>query len=70
MSTEKLKLTLGFSFGFLLLFITGALAFTIGLNHVEEKTSFGLLPILGSLSTLSGGFATWAFSQFTKDDKE
>lgn len=57
-------------FGFCLLLILALLAGTIALGHIEEKTSFGLQPLLGSFLTLAGGFAQWAFSyKGGKDDK-
>ena len=64
-STSKLKL----AFGFCLLGVIAGLALAIALGHVEEKTSFGLQPILGSLGTLGGMFAQWAFHEHHKPDK-
>ncbi len=55
-------------FGFILLGIMAALAAAIALGHVEEKTSYGLMPLLTTLSTLAGAFAQWAFSHKDKDD--
>ena len=55
-------------FGFILLGIMAALAAAIALGHVEEKTSYGLMPLLTTLSTLAGAFAQWAFSRKDKDD--
>jgi hypothetical protein len=55
--SDKWKAT----FGFLLLVVVGSLAALIALGKVEEKTSYGLQTILGSITTLSGGFAAWAF---------
>ncbi len=49
-------------FGFALLALLAALAAVIAIGHVEEKTSFGLQFLLGSLSSLAGGFGNWAFS--------
>lgn len=51
------------AFGFLLLFVIAALALSIALGQVEEKTSYGLQEILGSLLTLAGGWAGWAFRE-------
>jgi hypothetical protein len=56
-------------FGFLLLMMLTILAAIIALGRVEQNTSFGLQYILGALSTLSGGFAQWAFSRPAKEDK-
>ncbi len=49
-------------FGFILLMILAGLAAVIALGKIEEKTSYGLMPLLTTLSTLAGGFAQWAFS--------
>ncbi len=53
-------------FGFCILALLAALASIIAIGHVEEKTSFGLQVVLGSLSSLAGGFAQWAFSSKEK----
>lgn len=60
--------TLRMVFGFSLLVIMACLALAIALGRVEEKTSYGLMPLLTALSTLAGGFAQWAFSSGKKDD--
>lgn len=57
-------------FGFSLLLILAVLALFIALGHVEEKTSYGLMPLLTTLSTLAGGFAQWAFSAGGKKPEE
>lgn len=49
-------------FGFSVLVILAILAVVISVAHVEEKTSFGLSFVLGALSSLSGAFGNWAFS--------
>lgn len=49
-------------FGYLVLVILAVLAALIALGRIEEKTSFGLMAIISSLSTLAGSFAQWAFS--------
>jgi hypothetical protein len=56
---ERLKLLLGFLFGFALLLILGFLCERVAFGKVEEATSYGLLPLIATLSTLSGGFAQW-----------
>lgn len=56
-------------FGFALLVVIAALAAIIALGKVEPKTSYGLDIILGCLTTLSGGFAAWAFGTMTKSEK-
>ena len=53
-------------FGFGVLLVNASLAFIIALGHVHQEASYGLEICLGSLSTLSGGFAQWAFSR--RDD--
>ena len=52
-------------FGFALLLIMGVMGMTFGIGHVESNTSFGLMPIITTLSTLAGAFAGWAFRQKT-----
>jgi len=54
--------------GFLILFVVAVLAAIIALGHVDQSSSFGLDIVLGSLATLVGGFAQWAFSG--KDEKK
>jgi len=49
-------------FGFCLLLILAVLAGAVALGRVEEKTSYGLMPILTALATLAGGFSNYAFS--------
>lgn len=61
--------TLRMVFGFSLLVILAALATAIALGKVEEKTSYGLIPLLTTLSILSGAFAQWAFSATTDEKK-
>jgi hypothetical protein len=48
--------------GFLILAVVAALAAIIALGKVDQSSSFGLDIVLGSLATLVGGFAQWAFS--------
>lgn len=48
--------------GFLILAVVAGLAAIIALGHVDQSSSFGLDIVLGSLATLVGGFAQWAFS--------
>lgn len=55
-------------FGFSLLMILAGIALAIALGHVEEKTSYGLMPLLTSLSTLAGIFAQWAFGGKDKSE--
>jgi hypothetical protein len=58
-SVDKLKML----FGLLLLLSLVALAVAFGLGKVEEKTSYGLMPIITTLSTLAGLFGGWAFRE-------
>lgn len=60
--------TLRMVFGFSLLLILAGLALAIAMGHVEEKTSYGLMPLLVGISTLAGQFAQWAFSAKDKDE--
>ena len=49
-------------FGFILLAILAGLATAIALGKVEEKTSYGLMPLLVGISNLATQFASWAFA--------
>jgi hypothetical protein len=51
------------TFGFLLLLMVTLLATLLALGKVHQETSYGLEIVLGSLSTMSGMFAQWAFSE-------
>jgi hypothetical protein len=55
------------AFGFALLFVIAILGLVIALGKVMEASSYGLQIILGCITTLSGGFAAWAFG--AKNDK-
>ena len=57
MGTDHLKIL----YGFMLLVMLASLAVVIALGKVEQSTSYGLLPIITALATLSGAFAQWAF---------
>jgi hypothetical protein len=50
-------------FGFALLLIIAVLAAIIALGKVDQSSSYGLDIVLGSLATLAGGFAQWAFGK-------
>jgi hypothetical protein len=54
-------------FGFLILVVLAGLAIMIAFGTVKQESSYGLEIVLGSLSTLAGAFAQWAFS--TPKDK-
>lgn len=57
MTDSRLKIIFGFS----ILVVLAVLAAIVGLGTVRMETSYGLNIILGSLATLAGGFAQWAF---------
>jgi hypothetical protein len=50
-------------FGLVLLVSLVGLAVAFGLGKIEEKTSYGLMPIITTLSTLAGLFGGWAFRE-------
>jgi hypothetical protein len=50
-------------FGLVLLVSLVGLAVAFGLGRIEEKTSYGLMPIITTLSTLAGLFGGWAFRE-------
>lgn len=55
-------------FGFCLLLILAGLALAIALGKVEEKSSYGLMPLLVALAGLGGQFAQWCFGAGRKDE--
>ena len=58
-------------FGFILLVLLAVLAAIVAIGKVHQDSSYGLDYILGSLATLSGGFAQWAFGKpAEKPDKQ
>jgi len=57
MTNERLRLILDYSFGLILNVGILLLARGVGVNVVEEKTSFGLSPII---SMLGAGDVLWA----------
>lgn len=60
-SDERLKIVLGFRFGYLVLGgVIGAILI-VALGQVKAETSYGLLILLNALSFLGGGFTAWAF---------
>ncbi len=61
--------TMRMVFGFLLLLILAGLTARIALGIVEEKTSYGLMPLLTMLATVAGGFTNYAFSRPRSDEK-
>lgn len=57
-------------FGFSVLLVLSILAVVISIGHVEERTSFGLSFVLGALSSLSGAFGNWAFSNSSRSQPQ
>lgn len=62
--------TLRMIFGFSLLAILAGLALAIAMGKVEEATSYGLMPLMVAISSLSTQFATWAFSDIRRDSDD
>lgn len=62
--------TLRMIFGYSLLIIVACVTVCVALGRVEEKTSYGLMPLLTMLSALAGAFANYAFSRKKEDDDE
>jgi hypothetical protein len=60
---DKLKMI----YGLILLVSLVVLAGTFGFGRIEEKTSYGLMPIITTLSTLAGLFGGWAFREKRPD---
>jgi hypothetical protein len=55
-------------YGFCQLFITTILIAVIALGKVEEKTSFGLLPLIGALVYSNGQFSQWFYQNKLKEN--
>ena len=53
------------AFGFTTLLILGALAAGIAFGEIEEKTSYGLMPLVVALSNIGVLAAQWAFGKGT-----
>ncbi len=47
-----------------------ALAAAIALGHVEEKTSYGLVPVVTILAKVALDFSEWAFRTSKKEDEK
>jgi hypothetical protein len=62
--TDRLKMI----FGFVLLIGLLLLAGIFAMGKIEENTSFGLMPVVTTLSTLAGLFGGWAFREKRPDD--
>lgn len=54
-------------FGYAVLVAIWTLCIVIGLGKVTQENSFGLDNLMGCLTTLSGGFAVYAFTKGNKD---
>lgn len=59
MSNDRLKMF----YGYMLLLILCVLAVAFGMGQVEEKTSYGLMPLVVAISNLAAQWAQWAFSR-------
>ncbi len=57
-------------FGLLLVTILGGLIAAIALGKVEERTSYGLMPLIVAVSNLATQFAGYAFSRNPKKEKD
>jgi hypothetical protein len=65
-SIDQLKMI----FGMMLLISLVGLAAAFGIGHVEERTSYGLMPIVTTLATLAGLFGGWAFNRDPRQKEE
>ena len=59
-----------FALGVILVGGLMVLAVEVALGHVEEKTSYGLVPILGILGKMALDFSEWAFRTYRSDRKD
>jgi len=59
-----------FALGALIVVGLMALATAVALGKVEEKTSYGLVPILGILGKMALDFSEWAFRTYRSDRKD
>lgn len=57
-------------FGFILLVVLSILIGMIAIGHVEEKTSYGLMPLITALSVMGGSFCNWAFGNKGKNGEQ
>lgn len=69
MTDDRLKLILSYTLGGITLLGMVVLIALIGIKQVEEKTSYGLMPLVVALSNLCIIFGNYAW-QVGKDDKE
>lgn len=52
-------------FAYCLLTVYFTLILVIGLGHVEEKTSFGLVTVVNGLLLITEKFGTWLFKTWS-----
>ena len=64
--TERLRIILGFGFGFSVLVVYAVLAAVIAFGRVEQATSYGLDMVLTAMGPLGGLFCGWAFGMSNK----
>jgi hypothetical protein len=55
-------------FGIMLLLIVAGLIAMIGLGHVEEKSSYGLMPIIVCFAQIAGAYCNKVFAPQKKED--
>ena len=70
MTNERLQLILDYAFGTILNVGILLLARGVGLHQVEEKTSFGLSPIISMLGAVDVLWAQGMWSNRRRKDKE
>ncbi len=58
MPTDWMRMAVGAA----VLTVLAAITIIIALGHVEQQTSYGLMPLVVALSNVAVMFATWAFS--------
>jgi hypothetical protein len=57
-------------FGLIIITVLATLCVIIALGKVEEHTSYGLMPLVVSFSSLAAQWSQWAFSTKEKKEKE
>lgn len=67
---ERLKIILGYRFGYGVLFGVIVAIAVVAIGQVKAETSYGLLILLNALSFLGGGFVAWAFGVKSHESKE
>lgn len=69
MSDDRLKFVAGHVMGLICVAGLIVLIAKIAIGHVEEATSYGLMPLVVALSSLCTQYGTWAW-QTPKAEKE